>query len=156
MIYIGIDTGVTTGFAVWDATLQVFLEVTSMKIHTAMFRVLSLKKEYGEQNINVLVEDARLRKFFKGENTSAKSQGAGSVKRDAKVWEDFLKDYNIPCELINPMRNTTKTTKEYFKSITKWSKITNEHSRDAGMLVFGMKENLISKMKRTKKNTYDK
>ena len=40
---------------------------------------------------NIIVEDADLSKEnFKGENMAAKQQGAGSIKRDAKIWEDYL------------------------------------------------------------------
>ena len=36
-----------------------------------------------------------------------------------------------------PKRNITKMSQEYFKQLTGWKKQTNEHSRDAAMLVFG-------------------
>lgn len=36
MIYIGIDTGVHTGFAVWDSSERCFLMLKTLKIHVAM------------------------------------------------------------------------------------------------------------------------
>ena len=82
---IGIDTGVHTGFAVWDIEAQRLLSCKTMKIDVAMETI----RETWEAgySILVIVEDARLRKFFKGENMAAKQQGAGSIKRDAKIWE---------------------------------------------------------------------
>ena len=36
MIYIGIDTGVNTGVAVWDNRQRTFLQIETMMIHRAM------------------------------------------------------------------------------------------------------------------------
>ena len=46
MIYVGIDTGVNTGFAVWDSKQRSLLQVCSLPIHKAMERVRSLYDEY--------------------------------------------------------------------------------------------------------------
>ena len=46
MIYVGIDTGVNTGFAVWDSKQRSLLQVCSLPIHKAMERVRSLYNEY--------------------------------------------------------------------------------------------------------------
>jgi hypothetical protein len=130
--YIGIDCGVNTGVAVWNSEAQKFIGVGSMKIHEAM----ELIKDYVfSMEVFVRVEDARLRKWF-GPRSDAKLQGAGSVKRDAKIWEDFLVFYNIPFEMVPPQFNATKLKAEVFAKITKWERKTNEHARDAAMLVF--------------------
>lgn len=39
--------------------------------------------------------------------------------------------------MVAPKRNVTKLTHESFVAITKWKGRTNEHKRDAAMLVFG-------------------
>lgn len=64
-------------------------------------------------------------------------QGVGSVKRDASIWEDYLKDLGVSFEMVAPKRNVTKLKQETFKRYTGWDKRTNEHGRDAAMLVFG-------------------
>ena len=64
-------------------------------------------------------------------------QGAGSVKRDSQIWEDFLSDNGIRFEMRAPKNNTTKLSADVFKALTKWPKRTNSHERDAAMLVFG-------------------
>lgn len=60
MIYVGIDTGVNTGFAVWDSKQRSLLQVCSLPIHKAMERVRSLYDEYkagiGDK---VIVRDGR-------------------------------------------------------------------------------------------------
>ena len=130
--YIGIDTGVSTGIAVWDAENKDFLLIETTMIHRAMDLV---KQHANRSDTFVRVEDARLREWF-GQSGREKLQGVGSIKRDAKVWEDFLKDIVCPFEMVAPKNNTTKLNAGTFKSITKWEGKTNEHSRDAAMLVF--------------------
>lgn len=145
MIYIGIDTGVNTGIAVWDNRKRSLLLVKTMKIHKAMDIVKSYAEQYkagcGERVI-VRVEDPRQRKWFGTERMSREEerkrlQGVGSVKRDATIWEDYLTELGVEFEMVAPKRNITKMSQEYFKQLTGWKKQTNEHSRDAAMLVFG-------------------
>ena len=90
----------------------------------------------------VRVEDPRQRTWFGTENMTReeerkKLQGVGSVKRDASIWEGFLSDMGVWFEMVAPKRNLTKITHETFVNITKWKGRTNEHKRDAAMLVFG-------------------
>ena len=134
---IGIDTGVHTGFAVWDTEDQRLLSCKTMKIDVAME---TIRETWDEgYSILVIVEDARLRKFFKGENMAVKQQGAGSIKRDAKIWEDYLTRLRIDFKLVNPTSRKTKITSEYFKKISKFEGRTSNHARDAAMLVLGYK-----------------
>lgn len=132
-IVIGIDCGVSTGFAVWNKTDKRFDEIATLKIHGAMFRV---KQMYDKgYKLMVRVEDARLRKWF-GNAGKEQLQGAGSVKRDAKVWEDFLTDYKIPHEMVAPKNNKTKLSKDVFARLTGYSGLTSVHGRDGAMLVY--------------------
>ena len=108
-IIIGIDSGTQTGFAVWDRANNNLLQVSTLKIHQAMEAVLEYKRAlevHHEHTILVRVEDARLRKWF-GNSGREKLQGAGSVKRDAVIWEDFLTDHEIPFEMVAPKNNKT-------------------------------------------------
>lgn len=145
MLYIGIDTGVNTGVAVWDNRKRSFALVKTMKIHEAMelVRETSERSKAGNSDrVVIRVEDPRQRTWFGTERMSReeerkKLQGVGSVKRDATIWEDFLKDLGVPYEMVAPKRNKTKLTSRQFKQITGWETSTNEHNRDAAMLVFG-------------------
>lgn len=64
-------------------------------------------------------------------------QGAGSVKRDASIWEEFCTDYEIPFRALPPIKGGTKLQPDYFKALTGWKGKTSEHARDAAMIVFG-------------------
>lgn len=135
MIYIGIDTGTHTGFAVWNSLTRALYRVETKSIHKVMEEV----KSYASlENNKILVrfEDARLRNWF-GNAGREQLQGAGSIKRDCNIWEDFLKDKNIPYEAVAPKRNRTKLSAVQFKELTGWKERTTEHSRDAAMLVYG-------------------
>lgn len=137
MLHIGIDTGVHTGFAVWNSRTKEFEEVTSLPIHEALRRVFEEFASLTE--VNVHFEDARQRRWY-DTHTAAKDrarlQGAGSIKRDCTIWEDALTDWGVPFEAVPPRRNMTKLSAEQFRRITGWQGKTNEHSRDAAMLVF--------------------
>lgn len=131
---IGIDPGVITGIGYFNN--QGGKSCFSTKIHRAMDWVKEQHKNYDK--IFIRVEDARQRKWF-GSNSYSKSQGAGSIKRDCKIWEDFLIDNNIPHEMIHPVKGGTKIDAKLFTSITKIQTRTNEHARDAYMLIHGIR-----------------
>lgn len=137
MLYIGIDTGTHTGLAVWDSEAKAFQVIDTMMLHEALFNIKNLWD--GRKDIRVVFEDARQRKWYdtrSARQDRARLQGAGSIKRDCNIWEEFLKDYKIPYEAVPPCRNVTKTTAESFARLTKWHERTSEHSRDAAMLVW--------------------
>ena len=132
-IYIGIDPGVNTGLAYWckaDKNLQ--LETKSLHRAFEWVKNFSLSGD-----CLVRIEDARLRKYF-GNSGREKLQGAGSIKRDCKAWEDFLTDMNIKFELVSPKQKGAKVTADYFKKLTGYNKKSSQHARDAGLLVFGL------------------
>ena len=135
-ILIGIDTGVHTGFAVaFDHGAGGELQrVESLSITQAMQCVLEYEDEHDLKGITLYIEDARLRTWFTGGRE--KAQGVGSVKRDAQIWEDWCKEQGLNYLMIHPAANATKTKAEVFKKRTGWIERTNEHARDAAMLVF--------------------
>ena len=137
MIYIGIDPGTHTGVAIWDNKQQDFVELETLPIHQALIKVMMWRDRIGH-DLQVVFEDARQRTWFgRDKNTNAKLQGAGSIKRDCSIWEDFLTDYEIPFRAVPPQKGCTKWTEEYFKMVTGWKGKTSNHSRDAAVLVFG-------------------
>ncbi len=135
-ILIGIDTGVNTGFAVAaDRGNGGELEqVESLSITQAMEKVKGLIEQWGISNVCLYIEDARKRTWFTGGRE--KSQGVGSVKRDAQIWEDWCTEQDIKFVLVHPAANATKKKATDFKRMTGWIGRTNEHARDAAMLVF--------------------
>lgn len=134
-VIIGIDPGTTTGIASWDNTNRKLLEVKSMLIHDAMNKCLSYQKIY-KDSLFIRFEDARLRNFF-GKKGREHLMGAGSIKRDCTIWDDFLKAHDFHYASLAPKLGLTKLSREIFAQVTGWKEMTNEHSRDAAMLVYG-------------------
>ncbi|MFV5376549.1 hypothetical protein [Acinetobacter calcoaceticus] len=144
-VLIGVDTGVHTGFAVAfdQGKGGVLQDVSSLTITQAMSRVLELVELHSKAKIMLYIEDARLRTWFgNADARQARSgagvrEGIGSVKRDAQIWEDWCKELGLKYQMIHPAANKTKTDAKYFLKLTGWAKRTNEHARDAAMIVFG-------------------
>lgn len=140
MIYIGIDPGVVTGIGVKIGEDK---SAESMPIHKALQFVESL---IHEDKVHIRVEDARKRKWL-GKNSNIKKQGAGSVKRDCKIWEDFLTELEtsykglLTFQMIHPVKGATKLSSDQFKYITGIKTRTSEHARDAYMLIHNYKNN---------------
>lgn len=138
---IGIDTGVNTGIAVWDTDKQQFDRIDTVKIHTAMTLVKNTILANPFTEVVVRFEDARQRRWIPDTHDirreMGRRQGAGSVKRDCQIWEDFLSDNGIRFEARAPKNNATKLSADVFKALTKWPKRVSNHARDAAMLVFG-------------------
>lgn len=135
-ILIGIDTGVNTGFAVAAdrGNGGELVKVSSLSITRAMEQVRAEIQAWGIQNVCLYIEDARQRTWFTGGRE--KAQGVGSVKRDAQIWEDWCKEQGFKFLMIHPAANATKKKATDFKRMTGWVGRTNEHARDAAMLVF--------------------
>lgn len=138
--YIGIDTGVNTGICVWDAGTKLIRYIETISIHKAMNEIKSFANCDG--SLFVRVEDARLRKWIPKMLTErrerGRNQGAGSVMRDAKIWEDFLTDLGVDFEMVAPKNNKTKLNAEAFRKMTGYQGKTTEHARDSAMLVYGL------------------
>jgi hypothetical protein len=128
---IGIDPGTNTGIAtIEDGEFKV-IQTTS--IHRALLLVYMIHKE----NIieEVVIEDPR-NIGWSGPNAAAKAQGAGSIKRDANIWESFLTDYKIPFRFVRPSKKSlTKKDSDWFKLQTGWQERTSNHARDAACLI---------------------
>lgn len=123
---IGLDIGTNTGVAL--AIDGVLKEVFSTTILGAFDYCLEHK------DATFRIEDARKLKFDSG--NKARLQGAGSVKRDANIWEEFMERHGLKYFLIDPRQNIKKVDAARFKKMTGWVARTNEHGRDAAMMVF--------------------
>ena len=136
MLNIGIDPGVNTGLAVWDG--HRFTEVVTASIVGAM----KIVRDYADAHpVTLVVEDARKRKWIPREKSlsqfKGRAMGAGSVKRDCAIWEEFADYYGIPIEMPAPRPGLTKWDAAYWAKVTGYKGRTSEHARDAAMLVFG-------------------
>lgn len=130
---IGIDPGTETGVAIWDLKQKKFETITSCGIIEAQDLVALY---HLDQHVCLYVEDAR-KAFNAWGNSAARAQGAGSIKRDCSIWEEFCKFRKIPMVFLSPAQKGKKVDAKMFKKLTGWTGVTNEHKRDAAMLVFG-------------------
>ena len=138
MIVVGIDPGMHTGLAVWDTSTRQFLDIRCFTIVAAMDYLDELSLERG---IGLVVfEDARQRTWIPRERdirqVKGRAMGAGSVKRDCSIWEEWCEARSIQYIASRPKTGMTKLTDAYFRGITGYDRRTNEHGRDAAMLVF--------------------
>lgn len=132
---IGIDPGVKTGFAMYKGKELVAIETTD--ILSAIRRVIGVHG--ANAKVLVRIEDARMATFKRGgKENQAKLQGAGSVKRDCKIWEDEMKAQGIPYKMVRP--NKRKNGYAATKNLQTWQKMhnwdgrTSEHARVAAMI----------------------
>jgi hypothetical protein len=157
VIAVGIDPGVNTGVAIWSAKMFSLQSVETMTIIQAMERVLGAWRSAQTQSIEliVIVEDARRRTRFdkadkeeEGYREGSRREGVGSVKRDSKIWEEFLTHHGIPFEMRMP--RGTKMEPDAFSRLTGWKERTSKHARDAAMVVFQLNSPIL----RLKLQTY--
>lgn len=143
MLLVGLDPGTETGVAQWSTAGKVLGMVESMAIHRAMALVYGLPQRAAGELL-VIFEDARQHRIYvpAHQRNDAALQGVGSVKRDCAIWEDFLTDHSIPFITRKPSSRRTKRTTEEFRAITGWTARTNNHGRDAAMLIAGVNESM--------------
>jgi len=133
--YIGLDPGTNTGYAVYDRSIKQMTVVKTVKIHQAMTAVLSLFKQCNEFEMLVVVEDARQVEYYIHED---KLEGTASVNRDSQIWHDYLTEHKIPFMMVRPNPKITKLPARVVRAASGWTEPTNEHNRDAVMLVTGV------------------
>jgi hypothetical protein len=131
MIVIGIDPGVKTGYAIYDAQKRELKQYGSGSIFNVFKIVGEHWEEYGA-NITVIVEDARLCKYA-GPNGNAARMGVGSVKRDSQIWVEYLKLLGASFKQVDPRHNKLKklSAKDLTKFIGHDVSGSNQHARDA-------------------------
>ena len=127
-----------TGIALRSIVLNRFLSVQTMSAVEAMLAVQRLTIDSRSRIKLVVIEDARLRKWFGTKGREA-LQGAGSIKRECAIWIDWLNFNAIPHRVVSPQAKGAKLDAARFKKLTGWDQRTSEHARDAAMLVFGVK-----------------
>lgn len=131
---VGIDPGTKTGLSIYNKTKG---ELTAVESGTLIEMYHLLESLDPSSILKVRIEDARKRKWF-GNRSNAKAQGAGSIKRDSKLWEEICEYLELPYEMVHPIKGGTKLDADIFKKITGWQGQTNEHKRDSAMLIFGL------------------
>lgn len=132
MIAIGVDPGKKTGLAIWCLITRRFVEISTTDFWGAIDKIESYAKIH---TVKVFIEKPNTKAVWhKGGKTTAVN--VGSVLREAGLLIEFCKRKGFEYKAVPPMG---KLDKDPFKKITKWNSRTSEHSRDAAMLVFGLK-----------------
>ncbi len=126
----GIDPGVQTGVALWDG--ERLTRLRTCGILDAMDEVLASGAS------RIVMEDARLRGgAYVGPE---RALGAGSVRRDCGIWTEFAARHGLVLRSVSPKDKGAKVDAQMFGRITGWDGGSSQHSRDAAMLVFGLRE----------------
>lgn len=139
MQYIGIDVGVHNGLAVWDKTAKRIIELDTYKTWEVIIWLLQKKSKGIDfivriENPNTWVNYGTLT----AKELNGRKQGAGSVKRSYQVLIEFFEDNSIKYEPISLRSSLKKLKADKFNIITGINIKTNEHERDACMMVFGI------------------
>ena len=133
-LYIGIDPGIVSGFAGWFPQSKEFDVITSLKIYE-LFRKIEVRQSTFD--LHVFIENPNSWFGFRGQAQDPnRLQGAGAVKQTFKHITEYLTDHNIPFTPTKLQGNMKKVKADYFKKLTGYTLKTNEHSRDASLIVF--------------------
>lgn len=158
-LWIGIDPGKTTGLALWDVVHQRFINVTSgdffqiqdeiLKVQrTGAYRIVGAAIENPNLNQPVFMRPDLKQKFqlavAAGDQEEADSclrqhsrqaQNVGMNKRDASLYIEWIQRQSIRVLEIRPWRRKVSTGTE-FNKMTGYDKRTNQHGRDAALLIY--------------------
>lgn len=144
--YIGIDSGVHTGFAVWNSYGKKFYEIKTLSFWSCierLYKYIELSRN-NTIELQAYIEDVTQNKpvFNKGkwsENQYRKiAQNVGQNKRDCQLIAEYLERHKIVVHKIKPdKKSMTKLKADEFLRLTGYDLRTSSHARDAAMLVFG-------------------
>lgn len=136
--FVGIDPGINTGYAVYDAHLK---EIVKMET-TTFWSVFDLIETHYPFNTVIVIETPKKTRLYarqdglEGHRQREKvAANAGGNAREAELLADGLELSGYTVLRITPTRH--KLDAKEFARITKITKQTNQHVRDAVMLVFG-------------------
>ncbi len=138
----GIDPGTQTGIALWIPKKKSFEFIETQLIHKALdiVKEWSLKPtchtDSSSPYILLRIENPNTWIPYGKKQDTGLLQGAGSIKRDFKIWKDFAKYYGLDVEPVSLRAAVKKIKSEDFVKLTQWEKRTSQHARDAAMLCF--------------------
>lgn len=142
---VGIDPGTATGVALalpeTEARGYRWEQLQTLPLHRALAYVEDivrrLESERGCARVLVVVEDAR-----QISGPALKKLGAGSIRRDCKVWEELLADLGAELDglrtiFVKPTNRTLrKLDAEQLATYTGCQLKGSQHARDAAGVLF--------------------
>lgn len=155
-IYVGIDAGQKNGLAVWNGGEKKFESIETLSFWDCIEKLIEIKSrcDRAGQELIVAIEDmtqnpvvflvAITYQKTIGNHNQKLNAVAEQSRRVGTVWDktiliiEWCERFGIKVIRLRPNKKSmTKMKADAFKNFTKWAGETNEHSRDAGMLVFG-------------------
>lgn len=130
---IGIDPGKKTGYAVYDKLDGELIILQSVDFWELIFDV---DIRFGPDVVGkVVIEKPSTKQMFHKNASPTMGVNVGMNRREAELLIEWFsrKEYNVV--VSKPLG---KINKDKFKKITGWQGRTNEHTRDAGMLAYGV------------------
>lgn len=154
--YIGIDAGQKNGFAIWNSGARQFESIETLSFWDCIEKLTEIKSrcDRTRQELTVVIEDVTQNPVvFLVASTYQKTAGNHSQKlgavaeqsrRVGTVWDktvliiEWCERYKVKIIRLRPSKKSmTKMKADTFNNMTKWKEKTNEHERDAALLVFG-------------------
>ena len=140
-LFIGLDAGRETGLAIWSVIEQRFDRLETV----TFWKALDIVASYPADQLVVVVEAPAGPTYDHGEPRSLKaarrrekiSRNVGSVQRESELLATGLERRGFRVQRVRP--RSRKLTAEAFRRLTKHQGRTSQHARDAGMLVFGLR-----------------
>lgn len=129
---IGIDPGINCGFAVFDRMEKKLIACRSMQLWE-LFQTL---RAWSSNNVEVFIENPNTWTNIGQGKVEGREQGAGAVKQSYKHITQFLDHLSVKYTATKLQGTMKKANAAKFKLITRWVGKTNEHSRDAALIVF--------------------
>jgi len=133
-ICIGIDPGKTTGLAIYDRESKSLIELASTNFWDCYGYILTTYPAIDEVH-SIVIEVPTTKANWHGAHAA---HDVGRVCRESELLADGLEKARYTVLRQHPTGKGKQLDKFIFKRITGWPKVTNEHTRDAAMLVWGM------------------
>ncbi len=138
-VALGIDAGVHTGAAVWDRRGHRFLWLKTVDFWDGIGLISGLSRA---ASLVVLIEDPGQNRPVFGKNIDGNdlaiklkmAQDVGSNKAFARLMIQYCERHHLRFVAVKPTKK--KWDAALFRRFTRYEGRTNEHTRDAGRLVY--------------------
>ncbi len=127
--HIGIDPGKKTGFAVYDKTEKKLIMLETLDFWMAYSKAQAFSKD----STRIVVEVPKTKANWQEDKSTTTSVNIGGVIREAKLLAEGLKRLGFHVETQHPQG---KVDDVFFEKVTGHKGRTNEHVRDAALLVY--------------------
>jgi len=139
---IGIDPGTKTGVAVYDRHLK---KVTRLECLNFVSALRLIKSEYAVEDVYAVVIEVSNSNHVWKDNSSLPIRvrlnvalKVGGVAKESELIAAMLMEHGYSVTTQHPSGKGKSMDHNRFNKLTGWKGKSNEHTRDAGMLCFGV------------------